>query len=106
MSDWMRDLPTERELEAEYDFIVCGAGSSGSVVARRLAENPAATVRLLEAGSDDLSDAVKIALRWPENLGTSRSWAYVSLPERELDGPADAVRRGMGGPLHVEPARL
>ena len=32
-----RQLATN--LKATYDFIVCGSGSSGSVVARRLAEN-------------------------------------------------------------------
>ena len=26
-------------LKPQYDFVVCGSGSSGSVVARRLAEN-------------------------------------------------------------------
>jgi choline dehydrogenase len=30
------------ELRPHYDFIVCGSGSSGSAVARGLAENPAA----------------------------------------------------------------
>ena len=45
-------------LQPHYDFIVCGAGSSGSVVARRLAENPAARVLLLEAGGSDDVPAV------------------------------------------------
>src|SRR5260370_7479416 len=47
-------------LKPHYDFIVCGAGSSGSVVARRLAENPDISVLLLEAGgSDDVPTVVQ-----------------------------------------------
>jgi choline dehydrogenase len=40
-------------LKSQYDCIVCGSGSSGSVVARQLAENPDVSVLLLEAGGDD-----------------------------------------------------
>ncbi len=75
-------------LKSSYDFIVCGSGSSGSVVARRLAEIPDASVLLIEAGGSDDVPVVKDAARWPENLGSERDWAFPTRANPHLNGRA------------------
>jgi choline dehydrogenase-like flavoprotein len=40
----------------QYDFIVCGSGSSGSVVAHRFAEEGNVSMLLLEAGGDETDE--------------------------------------------------
>jgi choline dehydrogenase len=73
-------------LAPAYDFIVCGSGSSGSVVARRLAENPSVSVLLLEAGGTDDVAEVTLSNQWMRNLQTERDWGFTAKPNPNLNG--------------------
>src|ERR1700716_2129183 len=87
------------ELKPDYDFIVCGSGPSGSVVARRLAENSDVTVLLLEAGGSDDVPSVMEAVQWHTNLGSDRDWAFQAQPNPHLNGRSIPMNMGkvLGG---------
>lgn len=83
-------------LSGGYDYIVCGAGTSGSVVARRLAEDRDVTVLLIEAGGNDAAPSVSNPCLWPTNLGSERDWGFVAEPSAHLGGRAMPLSMGKG----------
>ncbi|KAH6996008.1 hypothetical protein BKA56DRAFT_539346 [Ilyonectria sp. MPI-CAGE-AT-0026] len=62
-----------------FDFIVCGGGTAGCVVASRLAENPRNKVLVVEAGPhNEHLENVHMVGGWSRNFETETDWKIVS----------------------------
>lgn len=87
------------ELRTRFDYIVCGAGTSGCVVAARLAADTKAQVLLIEAGGGDETDLIQDPNRWPMTLGSEADWGFIAEPNPELNGRAIPYSMGkvLGG---------
>ena len=83
----------------EYDFVIVGGGTAGSVIASRLSEDPDVRVLLLEAGPADGPAAMSVPTAWPALLGSEVDWGYTTVPQPGLGGRAIPYGRGkvLGG---------
>jgi len=86
-------------VRTRFDYIVCGAGTSGCVVAARLAADSKTQVLLLEAGGNDDSELIADPNRWPVTLGSELDWGFVAEPNPHLNGRAIPYSMGkvLGG---------
>jgi len=87
------------ELADRFDYIVCGAGTSGCVVAARLAADPKIQVLLLEAGGGDETDLITNPNHWPMTLGSELDWGFEAEANLHLNGRAIPYSMGkvLGG---------
>jgi choline dehydrogenase-like flavoprotein len=81
--------------EAEFDYIIVGAGSAGCVLANRLSANPNSRVLLLEAGGRDNWIWFHIPVGYLFAIGNPRSdWMFKTEAEPGLNGRALNYPRG------------
>jgi len=86
--------------EQQFDYVVVGAGSAGTVMAARLSENGRFTVILLEAGPRDRNLWIHIPMGYPKLFSDPAiNWMYESEPEPELNNRVLYQPRGkvLGG---------
>ncbi|EST07818.1 Glucose-methanol-choline oxidoreductase, C-terminal [Kalmanozyma brasiliensis GHG001] len=92
------NLPPSSVQEAQkaksYDFIICGGGTAGCVLASRLSEDPNTSVLVLEAGGNNNALEVKAPLVFTKNFRTERDWDYTTTPQTNLRGQEMQWPRG------------
>ncbi|KXT02050.1 hypothetical protein AC578_6529 [Pseudocercospora eumusae] len=85
---------------AEYDYIICGGGTSGCVVAGRLAEDPDVRILVIEAGAHNRDlENVHMVGGWSKNFDGPNDWNLVSEPLEHAGGRQVKLSRGrfLGG---------
>ena len=86
--------------EPRYDYIVCGAGTAGCLLANRLSADPAKRVLLVEAGGKDDYHWIHIPVGYLYCIGNPRTdWMYTTDADPGLNGRSLRYPRGkvLGG---------
>ncbi|KAL2354294.1 putative GMC oxidoreductase [Cryomyces antarcticus] len=84
----------------EYDYIICGGGTAGCVVAARLAAYPEFSVLVIEAGKhNEALEHTQMVGGWSKGFDTSDDWNIVTTPNPSFDGRQVKCSRGryLGG---------
>jgi choline dehydrogenase len=84
----------------EFDYVIVGAGSAGSVLANRLTADGKHSVLLLEAGPKDTNFWIHVPLGYGKLFKAKTvNWMYQTEPEPGLDGRSIFQPRGkvLGG---------
>lgn len=70
-------------LTTTFDFVICGGGTAGLVLAARLTENPDITVGVLEAGENKLGDVfVDTPAMYTAMFGKEEyDWKFLTTPQ-------------------------
>jgi len=83
-----------------YDYIIIGAGSAGCMLAKRLTENPAKRVLLIEAGKNDNYIWIHVPVGYLYCIDNPRAdWRFKTTAEPGLNGRSLLYPRGkvLGG---------
>ncbi len=71
---------------SSYDYIICGGGSAGCVLANRLSEDQGCTVLLLEAGGGDRHPLFHMPAGFAKMTKGVASWGWHTVPQKHLKG--------------------
>lgn len=86
----------------EFDYVIVGGGSAGSVLAARLSENPRLTVCLLESGGEGRNLVTRMPFGTIATLRGQpkiQNWGFETVPQEGLNGRRGYQPRGraLGG---------
>ena len=94
----MTDVTQSKATKGEtFDYVIIGAGSAGSVLARRLGEDAGTRILVLEAGGSERSLIVSMPAALTIPMNTRRyNWGMLTEPEPGLNGRQINLPRGKG----------